>query len=251
MRFIAVIPSRLASTRLPSKPLIDIAGKSLIQRVYEGIKDSKKLSEIYIATDSSIILEHSKNFDAKCIMTPSEMPSGTDRIWYAIKEENIKADVIINIQGDEPFVNSKLIDDFCIFLEYHPVFQVGTIIKKISNLEELTSQSVVKVVINKNKDAIYFSRNSIPFVRDYPFEKWLDIATFYKHIGIYAYKYEILERFTSLPQSNLEKLEKLEQLRLLEDGIKYLCYETNENLLSIDTISDLEEARNRFSKITD
>ncbi|MBP7215361.1 MAG: 3-deoxy-manno-octulosonate cytidylyltransferase [Candidatus Kapabacteria bacterium] len=251
MQFIAVIPSRLASTRLPSKSLIDIAGKSLIQRVYEGIKDSEKLSDIYIATDSNKILEHCNNFGANCIMTPSEMPSGTDRIWYAIKKENIEADVILNIQGDEPFVNPKLIDDFCNYLENHHDFQVGTIIKEISNLEDLISPSVVKVVINKNNQALYFSRNPIPFVRDYPFERWLNIGTFYKHIGIYAYKYEILERFISLPQSNLEKLEKLEQLRLLEDGIGYLCYETNQNLVSIDTETDLAEARKRFSEMTD
>lgn len=247
MQFIAVIPSRIDSTRLPSKPLLDIAGKTLIQRVYEGIKDSKKISQIVIATDSEVIVEHTKSFGAKSIITPSDLPSGTDRIWTALKNAHIKSDVIINIQGDEPFINAKLIDDFCVFLEHNPNFQVGTIIKKIDNFEELTSPSVVKVVINKNNQALYFSRNPIPYVRDIPIEKWIQISNFYKHIGIYAYKYEILRRFIDLPQSNLENLEKLEQLRLLEDRVEYLCYETSEELFSIDTENDLQEARRRFS----
>ena len=248
MQFTAVIPSRIESTRLPSKPLLDIAGKTLIQRVYEGIKDSKKLSQILIATDSEEIIEHTKSYGAKSILTPSELPSGTDRIWAALQIENIKSDVIINIQGDEPFITANLIDDFCNFLEQNQDFQVGTIIKKINQFDELISPSVVKVVINKNSKALYFSRNPIPYIRDYPMEKWIEISNFYKHIGIYAYKYDILKRFIDLPQSNLEKLEKLEQLRLLEDGIKYLCYETTEELFSIDTESDLQEARRRFSK---
>ena len=248
MQFIAIIPSRILSTRLPSKPLLDIEGKSLIQWVYDGIKDSKKISQIYIATDSIQILEHVQSFGAKGILTPSELPSGTDRIWNAIQKENLNADVILNIQGDEPFITTEFIDDFCNFLENNPNFQVGTVIKKITSLGDLMSPSVVKVVIGENHQALYFSRNAIPYVRDYPIEKWLQFTDFYKHIGIYAYKNEILNQFVSLPISKLEKTEKLEQLRLLEAGVEYLCYETNIDMLSIDTTADLEEARRRFSQ---
>jgi len=246
MQFIAVIPARIASSRLPSKPLVDIVGKSLIQRVYEGIKDSKKISQIYIATDSELISNHVQSIGAKCIITPTELPSGTDRIWYALQKEKIYSDVVLNIQGDEPFISAGFIDDFCNYLERNPEFQVGTVIKAITSLEELKSPSVVKVVTNKRNIALYFSRNIVPFIRDYPEEKWLEIAKFYKHIGIYAYKYNVLQRFISLPQSKTEKLEQLEQLRLLEDGIEYLCYETNLEMISIDTPADLEKARMIF-----
>ncbi|MGB9702209.1 MAG: 3-deoxy-manno-octulosonate cytidylyltransferase [Candidatus Kapaibacteriota bacterium] len=239
--YIAIIPARLNSTRLPRKPILKIDNKYLIQHVFENVSKSKYLKKIIIATDSEEIRSVCHTFNAPCILTNPELPSGTDRIYQAYIQSNETADIIINIQGDEPFISATLIDDFIVFLE-NSNFDVGTIIKKIQDKNELFNPSVVKVVINSKNYALYFSRSPIPFVRDISNDEWLDYTKFYKHIGIYAYTVDALQKFVSLNQSILEKIEKLEQLRLLENDAKYLCYETSQYLLSIDTPDDLETA---------
>ncbi len=246
-KYIAIIPARLQSTRLPRKPLADLSGKTMLERVFLAVNSAKLLSNVIIATDSYEIAKLCKEINANFVITDPELPSGTDRIYQAYKHFNEKADVIINIQGDEPFITAQLIDDFILFLE-NQKFDVGTIIKRISNNEEIENPSVVKVVINPLNYALYFSRSAIPFLRDIPKEQWLSNAVFYKHIGIYAYQEQSLSQFVNLGISYLEKNEKLEQLRLLENGSKYLCFETTQDLFSIDTYEDLEKARKLFAR---
>lgn len=247
MKVIAIIPSRLASQRLPRKPLADICGKPMIQWVYEAAKNSKWISEVYVATDAQEIENVCNSFGANCIITSPDIPSGTDRISVAFESLGIEADVIINIQGDEPFITSNMLDSFVQFFS-GKVFDVATIISKINNSDDILNPSVVKVALNKDNYALYFSRSPIPHLRDFPIEHWRENADFWKHIGIYAYTPKALNRFTNLPQSNLEQMEKLEQLRLMEDGAKYLCYKTDLELLAIDTQEDLENARKKMSE---
>lgn len=248
MKVIAIIPSRLASQRLPRKPLADICGKPMIQWVYEAAKNTTNIDEVYVATDAPEIAEACNSFGAKFILTSPDIPSGTDRIALAFETLHTEADVIINIQGDEPFITSKMLDKFVQFFA-DKEFDVATIISKIKNSEDIENPSVVKVALNKNNYAVYFSRSPIPHLRDLPIDKWTENADFWKHIGIYAYKPYSLRRFTELPQSNLEQMEKLEQLRLLEEGTKFICFETNIDLLAIDTPDDLENARNKMITI--
>jgi 3-deoxy-manno-octulosonate cytidylyltransferase (CMP-KDO synthetase) len=245
MKVIAIIPSRLASQRLPRKPLADICGKPMIQWVYEAAKKSKFISEVYVATDSQEIADACIVFGAKYILTSPDIPSGTDRIAIAFNQLNESADVIINIQGDEPFITSEMLDDFVVYIKGKE-FDVATLISRISDSEDISNPSVVKVALSKDNYALYFSRSPIPHLRDIPIENWCESADYWKHIGIYAYKPESLKSFVRLPQSNLEQMEKLEQLRLLEDGAKFLCYETDLKLLAIDTPKDLEKARKRM-----
>lgn len=247
MKVIAIIPSRLASQRLPHKPLADICGKPMIQWVYEAAKKSKWISDVYVATDSKEIESVCNSFGAKCIITSPDIPSGTDRIAVAFDSLGIESDVIINIQGDEPFITAEMLDSFVQFFS-GKVFDVATIISKIKNSDDILNPSVVKVALSKDNYGLYFSRSPIPHLRDLPIEHWVENSDFWKHIGIYAYKTNSLRRFTELSQSELEKAEKLEQLRLLEDGAKFLCYETDLEMLAIDTQKDLENARKRMSE---
>jgi 3-deoxy-manno-octulosonate cytidylyltransferase (CMP-KDO synthetase) len=246
MKVIAIIPSRLASQRLPRKPLADISGKPMIQWVYEAASNSKLISNVYVATDSQEIADVCNSFGAKSILTDSEIPSGTDRIAVAYEKLDSLADIVINIQGDEPFITSEMLDSFVQFFSGKN-FDVATLISKIKETDDIANPSVVKVALSKENYAVYFSRSPVPHFRDIPIDNWCESADYWKHIGIYAYKPEALKRFTELPQSNLEQLEKLEQLRLLEDGAKFLCYETDLELLAIDTPEDLEKAGEKMS----
>lgn len=248
MKVIAIIPSRLASQRLPRKPLADICGKPMIQWVYEAAKNAQFINEVYVATDAPEIADLCSKFGAEYILTSPDIPSGTDRIAVAFDSLQTEADVVINIQGDEPFITSEMLDKFVQFFA-EKEFDVATIITKIHNSEDIENPSVVKVALNKDNYGLYFSRTPIPHLRDLPLNKWTENADFWKHIGIYAYKPQALKLFTELPQSNLEQMEKLEQLRLLEEGAKFLCYETNLDLLAIDTPEDLENARKKMIAI--
>jgi 3-deoxy-manno-octulosonate cytidylyltransferase (CMP-KDO synthetase) len=245
-KIIGIIPSRLASTRLPNKPLADICGKALIQRVWEATCQSNLLQRVVIATDSKEIADLCFALGAEYVMTESELPSGTDRIKraYDILEEN--ADIVVNIQGDEPLLNGQIIDNLLRnFVDSKA--DVGTLIKKIDNLEDILDSSVVKVGLNPDMTAITFSREPIPNMKEFPIENWLEKAIFWKHIGIYAYKIDALKKFVSLPVAESEKKERLEQLRLLETGAKYLCVETDANLIGVDTMEDLERVRKIFA----
>lgn len=240
---IAIIPARWASSRFPGKPLADLCGKPLIQWIWEAACRSNLLDRIIIATDDERIAECAFDFGAEYAMTPSNLPSGTDRIIYALDELNETADIVLNIQGDEPLLNGKIIDSLLNAFTLSDT-DVGTLVKRIYSKIELFDKSVVKVVLKSDNTALYFSRNVIPYIRDVDKDELLDKFQFWKHIGIYAYKTPSLRQFQSLSVSSLENAEKLEQLRLMECGAKFLCVETDAELIGVDTPADLENVKN-------
>jgi len=239
MKTLGIIPARYASTRFPGKPLVDIAGKSMIQRVYEQAKKCTQLSEVIVATDDDRIFEHIHSFGGKAVMTSSTHQSGTDRC-AEVAEKYPEYNVIINIQGDEPYIEpeqiSKLIGCF-----NDADTQIATLIKKVSNEQELHNTNSPKVIINKNSEAIYFSRSPLPHIRGQEPQNWLQHFTYFKHIGIYGYRADILKQITKLPVSSLEKAESLEQLRWVENGYKIKVAETEIETIAIDTPEDLKK----------
>lgn len=239
MRILGVIPARYASTRFPGKPLIDIQGKSMIQRVYEQALKSSKLDEVIVATDDERILMHVRSFEGRAILTSDTHQSGTDRC-AEVAEKLPGFDVVINIQGDEPFIDPNQIDLLCKCFDSVET-QLATLIKKITSAEELHNTNSPKVIINKYSEAIYFSRTAIPYLRNAEASDWLTAQTFYKHIGIYGYRTDILIEIKNLPVSTLEKAESLEQLRWIENGYKIKVAETTIETLAIDTPDDLRK----------
>lgn len=237
MEVLGIIPARYASTRFPGKPLIDINGKSMIQRVYEQAK-SAGLAEVLVATDDARILEHVQAFGGKAVMTAAHHQSGTDRCFEAYQLHDEPFEYIINIQGDEPFIRPEQINLVASCFE-HSATQLATLIKKISTAEELFNINAPKVVINKAGEALYFSRSPIPFCRNVPNDIWHQQHTYYKHIGIYGYRADILEQITQLPPSPLELAESLEQLRWLENGFRITTALTEFETIGIDTPEDL------------
>ena len=243
MSAIAIIPARYTSTRFPGKPLVEIAGKSMIQRVYEQTLKFKSLQAIVIATDDERIYNHAQKFADLVYMTSPNHQSGTDRCAEALKkyEEQMqrKTDIVLNIQGDEPFIHPEQIS-----LLYHcfdkPNTPIATLIKKIDSLDQLFNHNVVKVVANKQGKALYFSRRAIPYIRNQPKSQWLEHQTYYKHLGMYGYSSETLRQITQLSVSPLEKSESLEQLRWLENGFSIATAITERESHSIDTPEDLE-----------
>jgi 3-deoxy-manno-octulosonate cytidylyltransferase (CMP-KDO synthetase) len=240
MNIIGIIPARFASTRFPGKPLIDIGGKSMIQRVYEQAKKSNYLSNVVVATDDERIEQHVKSFNGNVIMTNSQHQSGTDRCFEAIQKFSASADVVINIQGDEPFIHPEQIDLLASCFN-SATTQIATLVKKITDNEELFNQNTPKVIINKNSEAIYFSRQTIPLIRNQKPKEWLQHHTFYKHIGIYGYTTKVLSEITSLKQSSLELAESLEQLRWIENGYKINIAITDNESIAIDSPDDLKK----------
>ncbi|MGB1207522.1 MAG: 3-deoxy-manno-octulosonate cytidylyltransferase [Chitinophagales bacterium] len=238
---VGIIPARYASTRFPAKPLIDIGGKSMIQRVYEQAKKAKMLEAVYVATDDIRIKNHVEAFGGQVIMTLEEHQSGTDRCCEAAEKLSFCPNIIINIQGDEPFINPQQIDDLANVFQQKAATQIATLIKKITASKELFDENKPKVVINKRNEALYFSRQTIPFLREETKENWLSKQAFYKHIGIYAYRFDVLKQITKLPVSSLEKSEKLEQLRWLENGFAIQTAMTEYESMSIDTPQDLKK----------
>jgi 3-deoxy-manno-octulosonate cytidylyltransferase (CMP-KDO synthetase) len=242
MDIIGIIPARWASTRFPGKPLVKIGDKSMIQRVYE--QSCKVLKHVVVATDDHRIVDEVKQFGGQVVMTGEYHKSGTDRCAEAVQvyeeQSGNKFEVIINIQGDEPFIQPDqiLMITQC-FTEKST--QIATLIKKITSGEALVNPNNPKVVINRNMEAIYFSRSIIPYVVNIPTEEWLLKYTFYEHLGLYAYKKEILEQLTKLEPSMLETSESLEQNRWIENGFKIKVAETMHENISIDTIEDLKE----------
>ncbi len=236
---IGIIPARYASTRLPGKPLIKICGKYLVQHVYEAVSNSQLLSRIAIATDDERIAIAAEEFGAEVIMTDSDLPTGTDRIYQAYQKMDTEDEIIVNIQGDEPLFSGHLADELIEKLSNSQA-DVATMIKKITSIEDLFNPSHVKAVVGENGYALYFSRNTLPFIRDKKPVDWIKLHTFYKHVGVYAYKAAALKRFVELPVSTLESMEQLEQLRLMENGAKYYCIETDVELVGVDTPKDVE-----------
>ena len=239
MKFIAIIPARYASTRFPGKPLAILGGKPVIQRVYE--QALKVLDEAYVATDDERIAETVSRFGGKAVMTASTHKSGTDRLQEAATKLHTDADVIINIQGDEPFIHpsqlttiKQLFDD--------SMTQIATLGKPFESIEAAENPNSPKIVCDVNGYAMYFSRSIIPFVRGKERTEWLQHFPFMKHLGIYAYRREILNEITRLPQSSLELAESLEQLRWLQNGYRIKVGTTQIETVGIDTPEDLQRA---------
>ncbi len=239
MKFIAIIPARYASTRFPGKPLAMLGGKPVIQRVYEQAVSI--LPEAYVATDDERIWQAVHQFGGRAIMTRSDHRSGTDRIEEAAEKIGTDADVIINIQGDEPFVQSSQIETLMHLFDA-PETQIGTLGKRFENMEAVQNPNSPKIVCDRRGFALYFSRSIIPFVRGQEQQTWLTNYPFLKHLGIYAYRREALREVTQLPQSPLEVAESLEQLRWLENGYRIRVGLTEVETVGIDTPDDLQRA---------
>ena len=243
---IGVIPARFASTRLMGKPLANIGGKPLIQHTYENACKSKLIEKLILAVDDAKVASVARGFGADVIETPKEIASGSDRIAYVAKTYK-EAEIIVNIQGDEPFIQPEMIDQAIEPLLFDKTIEVTTLIKQISSLKELHSPDVVKVVFDYNNYALYFSRLPIPFARNAISDAAaLDITDYYKHIGLYVFKRKALLKFTTLKQTDLEKTEMLEQLRMLENGMKIKVVETEYDSIGVDTQEDLKRARTYY-----
>ncbi|MEL6987517.1 MAG: 3-deoxy-manno-octulosonate cytidylyltransferase [Bacteroidota bacterium] len=240
MKVLAVIPARFASQRLPGKVLEKIGEKTMLQHVYERVKEAKRISKILIATDDVRIEKEALKFGADIFVSVDDHDSGTSRCFEAANHEDF--DLLINIQGDEPFIDASILDELLFILNRSDSF-IGTAICPISNPKDLNNPNVVKVAINDHHDALLFSRNCIPYVRDKKFEDWMSIHTFYKHHGIYAFKKEGIELVKHLTPTVLEKAESLEQLRWLENGLSIKCIITEHEAFGVDTMEDLIKAR--------
>ena len=239
MKFMAIIPARYASTRFPGKPLAVLGGKTVIQRVYEQV--SSLLDEVYVATDDERIFQAVEAFGGRAVMTRSDHKSGTDRIEEAAEKIGSQADVIINVQGDEPFIQPSQIKTLMQLFDA-PETQIGTLGKRFENIEGVENPNSPKIVTDNRGFALYFSRSPIPFVRGKERSEWLANYPFLKHLGIYAYRREVLREVTQLPQGNLEKAESLEQLRWLENGYRIRVGLTDVETVGIDTPEDLKRA---------
>ena len=245
MKFIAVIPARYASTRFPGKPLAVLGGKTVIQRVYE--QAVSVLPEAYVATDDERIFQAVEAFGGRAVMTRADHKSGTDRIEEAVEKIATGADVIINIQGDEPFIQPSQIETLMQLFD-DPATQIGTLGKRFETIDAVRNPNSPKIVTDNRGFAIYFSRSVIPYIRGIETDEWLTHYPFLKHLGIYAYRREVLAEVTRLPQSALEKAESLEQLRWLENGYRIRVGLTNVETVGIDTPEDLARAEAFLNK---
>lgn len=240
MKAIGIIPSRFASTRFPGKPLVDIKGKTMIRRVYEQAKQSHLLSGVFVATDDQRIVDEVESFGGNVLMTSSNHPSGTDRCFEALEKlGKDKYDVVVNIQGDEPFIHPEQINKVLKSFENKQT-QISTLAHKISNSEDVCNPSIVKIARNIHGEALYFSRSVIPFIRGAKDTDWTTLYPFLKHIGIYAYRGDILAELVKLPPSSLEKVESLEQLRWLENGYSVMVEITDKESFPVDNPEDLK-----------
>ncbi|MDN5554584.1 3-deoxy-manno-octulosonate cytidylyltransferase [Prevotella sp.] len=239
MKFIGLIPARYASTRFPGKPLALLAGKPVIQHVYE--QASKVLDAVYVATDDKRIYNKVKEFGGKAVMTSTEHHSGTDRIEEALQKVGGDFDVVVNIQGDEPFIQKSQIETLCKCFDDKNT-QIATLGKPFESIEAVENPNSPKIVLDNNGYAMYFSRSIIPFIRGVEKNEWLNKHAFLKHLGVYAYRSNVLNEITKLPQSELELAESLEQLRWLQNGYKIKVGLTNAETVGIDTPDDLKRA---------
>ncbi|MBB1550160.1 MAG: 3-deoxy-manno-octulosonate cytidylyltransferase [Prevotella sp.] len=246
MKFIAIIPARYASTRFPAKPLAILGGKPVIQRVYEQV--TKVLSEAWVATDDERIFNTVVNFGGKAVMTRTDHKSGTDRIQEAVEKIETDADVIINIQGDEPFIQPSQIETICQQFDDANT-QIATFGKFFSSMEEVKNPNSPKIILDVNHFALYFSRSIVPFIRGEQKEEWIKSFPFLKHLGIYAYRRQVLKEITQLPQSPLEIAESLEQLRWLQNGYRIRVGITDVETVGIDTPDDLKRAEDFLKNI--
>lgn len=239
MKFIGIIPARYASTRFPGKPLAQLGGKPVIQHVYEKV--AAVLEAAYVATDDERIYDVVKSFGGQVVMTRTDHKSGTDRIEEAIEKIGGEWDVVVNVQGDEPFVAKSQLDTICHCFD-DPTTQIATLGKPFESMEAVQNPNSPKIVVDNMGFAMYFSRSVIPYVRGKEKSSWLTHYPFLKHLGIYAYRKDVLRQITQLPQSSLEIAESLEQLRWLQNGFKIKVGTTDVETVGIDTPQDLERA---------
>ena len=239
MKFMAIIPARYASTRFPGKPLAVLGGKTVIQRVYEQV--SSVLSEVYVATDDQRIYDCVEGFGGKAVMTREDHKSGTDRIEEAVEKIGTDADVIINVQGDEPFIQPSQVETLMHLFDASET-QIGTLGKLFESMEAVENPNSPKIATDNRGFALYFSRSVIPYIRGKERNDWFGQYPFLKHLGIYAYRREVLAEVTRLPQSSLEKAESLEQLRWLQNGYRIRVGLTDVETIGIDTPEDLQRA---------
>lgn len=239
MKFIGIIPARYASTRFPGKPLALLGGKPVIQHVYEKV--AAVLEAAYVATDDERIYDVVKSFGGQVVMTRTDHKSGTDRIEEAIEKIGGEWDVVVNVQGDEPFVAKSQLDTICHCFD-DPTTQIATLGKPFESMEAVQNPNSPKIVVDNMGFAMYFSRSVIPYVRGKEESSWLTHYPFLKHLGIYAYRKDVLRQVTQLPQSSLEIAESLEQLRWLQNGFKIKVGTTEVETVGIDTPQDLERA---------
>jgi len=249
LKAIGIIPARYASTRLEGKVLLDIAGKPMIQHVYERSSQSTLLAEVYVATDDPRILSAVERFGGKAHLTSPLHPSGTDRV--AELAAKLEADIVVNIQGDEPLISPQMIESAILPLLGDYSVQMSTLCRRITDPQEVFDPNVVKVVQNREGFALYFSRSPIPFHRDLWKGSGASIeygggVVCYKHFGLYAYRKDFLLRFSGLKPTPLERIEQLEQLRALENGYEIKVVESEEETIGVDTEQDLERVRSTF-----
>ncbi|ARN75838.1 3-deoxy-manno-octulosonate cytidylyltransferase [Oceanicoccus sagamiensis] len=255
MSFSVVIPSRYGSSRLPGKPLADIAGKTMVQRVYEQAQQSQAASVI-IATDDQRIISAAEGFNAEVIMTSAEHESGTDRLQEVVASLALPDDhIVVNVQGDEPLIPASVINQVASDLQNNPQAGIATLVEKIDDIDTVFNPNAVKVTIDKQGKALYFSRAPMPWSRD-SFDGSNDQlpegVNYYRHIGIYAYRVSFLHQFVQWPASSLEVTEKLEQLRALENGVTIMASEACEAIpAGIDTEQDLQAIRALFDQAND
>jgi 3-deoxy-manno-octulosonate cytidylyltransferase (CMP-KDO synthetase) len=239
MKVLGIIPARYGSTRFPGKPLAVLAGKPMVQWVYERATQAELLSEVIVATDDERIFKAVKKFGGRVVMTRPDHPSGSDRIAEVAAKSD--AEIIVNIQGDEPLIEPTAIDLGVKILLDHPAAQVGTLVRPIRNTADLRNPNIVKVALAQDNTALYFSRSPIPFCRGAQTEaEWLQQHAYFKHIGLYIFQRSMLLQFVKWPPGGLERVESLEQLRLLEHGVKIHVAVTEYEARSVDTVDDLK-----------
>lgn len=247
MRTLGIIPARYASTRLPGKPLVDIGGMSMVMRVVEQARRSRALDAVVVATDDARVLDHVQAHGARAVMTSADHPSGTDRCFEALTIiGGTGFDAVVNIQGDEPFIEPAQIDELCAALRDAPG-GIATLAQVVNDDLDLDDHGEVLIAVDVNMDALYFSRAAVPFLRDAGSGPRHARFRYLKHVGLYGYRADVLERIVRLPPSSLEMAESLEQLRWLEHGFKVRIGLTAHPSFCVDTPADLEEARRRVA----
>jgi 3-deoxy-manno-octulosonate cytidylyltransferase (CMP-KDO synthetase) len=245
MKVVSVIPARLGSTRLPRKVLADICGRPLVQHVWERVSQATNINTVIVVTDSQEVIQVVSGWGGKALLTDPACQSGTERIAAILGE--LDADLILNVQGDEPLVDPGMLNDLIDGWMSAPCDLI-TPVYRITSVEDLSNPNVVKVARAQDGRALYFSRSPIPYVRDWSQEKWLEHQAFWGHIGVYGYRKEVLEKYTGLPASPLQQAESLEQLRFLEAGYTFQTVETTYRSVAVDTQEDLDKVRRMICK---
>jgi 3-deoxy-manno-octulosonate cytidylyltransferase (CMP-KDO synthetase) len=241
-RIVAVIPARYGSSRLPGKPLADIAGRPMIQHVYERVVRAQLIDWCLVATDDERIAAAVRGFGGHAVITPEDFETGTDRVAFVARSIP-DAEIIVNVQGDEPLLNPAMIDEAIRPLLDDPDAEIATLVRPIDDEADLRNPGVVKVVLDNNRRCIFFSRSAIPYVRDPGNGQWLGSHRFYKHIGLYVYRRPFLIRLSDMTRTPLEMAEQLEQLRVIEHGYQIVAAITEHDSIPVDTPADLEKVR--------